>query len=312
VLAGADVERRHTYRVANASKRPVKVARVVNMKPCCGDVEPVGPTVLEPGQGLDVTVTLKIGPASGQLQHGAVIESDDPDSPEIELTTLANCLPRAAIDEVVSADRSILPGETTRAEFVIHSYGDATTPPLPLDERTIRCDASIAWSGPQSREVDPETGSTEHRRGLVITLQAQGEQGDRATDLFVMDAHLAVARKRITWGVASALKATPTGLVVTSDEGESVRKVVLRSQDGKPFRISSATSRVDGLKVQFPDDGARAVHLLEVRIGPPSRPGLRTGEILVATDHPRQPEAKIAVYIAGRPEGVPSPKEDSR
>ncbi len=312
VLAGADVERQHTYRVVNASGRPVKVARVVNMKPCCGDVATVGPTVLEPGQGLDVTVTLKIGPASGQLQHSAVIQADDPDHPEIELTTLATCSPRAAIDEVVAADRSIPPGETTRAEFVLHAYGDEATPPLALDERTVRCVVPVAWSGPQSREVDPETGAVEHRRGLTITLQARGEPGERATDLFVMDGHLAVARKRIAWEVASALKAAPAGLVVTSGESEPVRKIVLRSQDGRPFRIGSATSRVDGLKVEFHDDGAKAVHLLEVRIGPPSHPGLRTGEIRVTTDHPRQPEARIAVYIAGRIEGAASPKEDSR
>jgi hypothetical protein len=158
VLAGADSERRHTYRVVNVSKRPTKVSRVVNMKPCCGDVASVDPVVLEPGQGVEVTVTLKVGPASGRLQHLAVIESDDPAHPEVGLTTLATCLPRAAIDEVAPSHPSMFAGESARAEYVVHSYGDEATPPLDLDDQIVRCGAPIEWSGPQSREVDPDTG----------------------------------------------------------------------------------------------------------------------------------------------------------
>ncbi len=135
VLAGADSERRHTYQVVNTSKRPIKVSRVVNMKPCCGNVAAVAPVVLEPGRGVEVTVTIKVGPAAGRLQHFAVLESDDPDHPQVGLTTLATCVPRAVVDEVASSHPALLAGESARVEFVIHSYGDGATPPLELDER---------------------------------------------------------------------------------------------------------------------------------------------------------------------------------
>jgi len=276
------------------------------MKPCCGDVASVEPVVLEPGQGVEVTVTLKVGPASGRLQHLAVIESDDPVHPEVGLMTLATCLPRAAIDEVAPSHPAMFAGESARAAYVIHSYGDGTTPPLDLDDRIVRCDASIQWSGPQSREIDPDTGAPEHRRGLVVTLEARGEPGPRATDILVMDGNLAVARRRISWEVTEAIKATPTGLIVSQGHDESVRRVVLRSHDGRPFRILSATSRVEGLKVYGDDGDAKTIHSLEVRVDPMSHRGLRTGEIVVATDHARQPEAKIAVYVATTPEGTSS------
>jgi hypothetical protein len=124
-----------------------------------------------------------------------------------------------------------------------------------------------------------------------------------------MDGNLAVARKRISWEVAAAIKATPAGLIVSRGDDRSVRRVVLRSHDGRPFRILSATSRVKSLDVRVEDGGAKTVHFIEVRVDPASHRDLRTGEIVVATDHARQPEAKLAVYVAATPEGAVSATE---
>lgn len=302
VLAGADSERRHTYRVVNASRRPVKVSRAVNLKPCCGDVTEIEPATLEPGQGVEVTVTLKVGPGAGRLEHVAVLKSDDPDHPEVGLTTRATCLPSAAVDEVEPSHPTLLAGEGARVAFVIHSYGDEATPPLELDDRVVRCGEPIEWTGPQSRGIDPDTGSPEHRRGLVVALEARGEPGPRATDVLVMEGDLAVGRRRISWEVAEAIAATPTGLIVSRADDEAVRRVLLRSRDGRPFRILSATTRVEGLDVRVDEDGPKAAHAIEARVGPASRRGPRIGEVLVATDHARQPAVKVAVYIAATPE----------
>jgi len=50
VLAGTDVIRSHTYRITNTSGRAVRTLGAANRKPCCGDVSPIEPTVIEPGQ----------------------------------------------------------------------------------------------------------------------------------------------------------------------------------------------------------------------------------------------------------------------
>ena len=81
---------------------------------------------------------------------------------------------------------------------------------------------------------------------------------------------------------------------------------VVFAHDGRPFRILSATSRVEGLDVRVEDGGAKTLHSLEVRVDPASHRDLRTGEIVVATDHARQPEAKLAVYVATTPESASS------
>ncbi len=308
VLAGSDVKRSHTYRISNTSGRPVRVRGVENRKPCCGEVAPVAPAVLAPGQSIEVAVTLHIGLAAGQVVHLAALATEGPSEPPALIRTTALARPRATVEESEPMATSPYPGESRRVGYAVRSFGTAANPPFPLDDRAIRSEAAIAWLGAASTRVDPVTGLTENRRDLALTVTASGDPGSRSTTLEVLDGGGVVARKWLLWEVARAIRATPPGLIVAADATDPL-KVVLRSRDDRPFRILTATSRVEGLAIDPDGNTSAAGHTLAVRVDRGPRDAARSGEILIRTDHPGQPEVKVAAYLAARP-GATTPKPD--
>ncbi len=301
VLAGTDVTRSHTFRVANTSGRPVKILGVANRKPCCGEVEPIPATTLGPGQAVEVAVTLHIGLAAGRVIHLAEIQTEG-DGGKIlatELRTMGTGLARATVEVVGSAPSSLDPGELAKVELIARSFGNRERPPFPLDDRAIRCDVPFDWKGIAEDRLDPGSGLDELHRPLVVTLDASGEPGRRWTTLELLDGGSAVARKTIAWEVAPAIKATPPGLVLSADSS-GPWKIMLRGRDDRPFRVVSASSKIEGLMLTPVGGEARTTHTLTFRLVGPPWPETRTGEIVVETDNPRQPLVKVSIHIPGQ------------
>ncbi len=308
MLAGTDVKRPHIYRIVNASGRPVRIRGVANRKPCCGDVAPVAPTVLAPGQSIEVAVTLHIGLAAGQVVHFAALETEGAGESPVMIRTTALARPRATVEESEAMTTPPYPGESRRVSYAVRSFGTAANPPFSLDDRAIRTEAAAAWLGPASTRVEPETGLIENSRPMALTVTALGDAGSRSTTLEVLDGGVVVARKWLAWEVAQAIRATPAGLIIAADATDPLR-VMLRSRDDRPFRILAATTRVEGLAIDPGGDAPAAGHTLTIRIERGPRAAVRSGEILIRTDHPRQPEVKVAAYLAAHP-GATASKPD--
>lgn len=306
VLAGSDVTRKHTFRIANASDRPVRIRRVANRKPCCGDVAPIAATVVEPGRSIEVAVTIHIGLAAGRVIHVAEVEADG--DPNVEIRTTATAHARVTIEEVGSTTGPLEPGQSRRVEYLVRAFGLAGDPPPPLDDRAIRSELPVEWVGLSSTGRDTESGLDEFRRTLAVALPASNEPTHRTTSLEILDAAGSVVGRRWTnWEVAPALKASPAGLVFTNDgPAADGLRVAVRRGDGRPFRIASVTTELEDLSVRVDGEDARPLHLLTARLGVPGRPGPRSGEIVIRTDHPGQPVLKVAVYVAGRAPVAPT------
>jgi len=307
VLAGSDVTRSHTYRIANTSTHPVRILGVANRKPCCGDVKPIAPTTLGPGQAVEVAVELHIGLAAGRVLHLAEIqfEGDGDKILATELRTTGTGLARASIDPLEPARLSLELGESIPVEFLARSFGNRERPPFPIEESSIRSDAPIRWQRDAESRVDSDTGLDEIRRPLVVTLAASGEPGRRSTALALLDGGSAVARKVIDWEVAPAIRATPSGLIFAADSG--AQKIILVSRKGHPFRVVPGRSTAEGLRLTPDDAEARSTHVVAARLDGEPTPDTRSGEIVVATDHPLQSLVKVAFYIPGRaPAGAKS------
>ena len=303
VLAGADVTRSHTFRITNVSDRPIRVRGVANRKPCCGDVAPVEPTVVEPGQALEAPITLKLGLGSGDLVHVAAIEVEGDDE-GVTLYTTATAHARATIDEVEPSNGLLEPGQSRRVEYLIQSFGVESDPAQTLDDQAIRCELPTEWTGPATTETDSKLGIIGLRRVLAVTLPASSEPSHRLTTLEIRNgAGAVIGRRSIGWEVAAALTASPAGLVFgTAAQVGQQFKVIVRSRDNRPFRIAEAASNVAGLAVEI-DDGTKPLHTITARFGGQLQPGSRTGEVVLRTDHPNQPVLKLAVYIPGQANG---------
>lgn len=311
VLAGSDVSQSHTFRVVNVSKRPVRVRGVANRKPCCGDVAAVPATVVEPGQALEVPVVLKLGLGSGNVVHVAAIEAEDDDD-GVNLYTTATAHARATIDEVDPRPGALEPGQSRRVEYLIQSFGVQADPPQPLDDKSIRSELPTEWVDPAPTEAGREDQLLVFRRTLAVILPALREPSRRMTTLEVRNGYGAViGRRSIIWEVASALTASPAGLMF-GDEAQASRrlKVIARSRDKRPFRILEATSNVEGLVIDL-DGDSKPSHTIAARLAASGHPETRTGEVVLRTDHPNQPVVKLAVYVAGSGNGAAS-SETSR
>ena len=309
ILAGADSTRTHQFRINNISAHPVRIKGVANRKPCCGDVAPITLRVIEPGQFIEVTVTLHIGLGAGQLLHVATIETDgEGEDSGVQIYTSATAHARVTVEDTGPNAGPLEPGQPRRVEFLVRSFGVASDPPRPLDDRAIRCGLRADWVGPPTKLVDAEAGLDEIRRTLAVTLPSSIEPVNRTESLEVLDGRGAIVGRRwINWEVASALKASPSGLIF-GNEAQAARglKVVVRALDGHPFRITSTSTEIDGLKIGV-DSDSRPMHTLTARLASSSLSSAsRSGEIVVRTDHPDQPVLKVAVYLTVRAnDGIP-------
>jgi hypothetical protein len=214
VLGEADRELSHTYTLTNTLDRPVKVLRSINGKPCCGEVEPIRPTTLLPGQSTTLTVTIYVGGATiGPVQHRAILETDHPEVPTQEFWTLATIRPRIRIEAAQQTIASLAPNSTTRLTFEAFAYGTSTDPPASLDDAQVRSSLEVDWSGP-ARERVIEGGLIERSRPFVVTLEADAEPGYRAGEFRLVDGGTTLLSYPLRWKVAPAVETTPAGVVV--------------------------------------------------------------------------------------------------
>ena len=299
MLAGTDVSRSHTFRIVNHSDRPVPIRSVANRKPCCGDVAEVPATTIEPGQVLEIPVTLKLGLGSGQVVHVAAIEVEGTDE-EINLSTMATAQARATVDAIDPTSHLLEPGQTQGVEFLIRSFGVQADPPRALDNSAIRCDLPTEWVEPATSEAGTDSDITSVHRTLAVTLPATVDPGRQRAELAVVNSDGAIiGRRPVEWNVLAALVASPDGLILTAnDRADQSLRVIVRSRDNRPFRILEAKTILTDLTVAT-DAGAKPAHVIRCLFAASDRPGTRTGEVVIRTDHPDQSLIKLAVYVAG-------------
>ena len=300
ILAGTSVARRHTYRLVNPSVQPVRIIGVVNRKPCCGDVEAIGATTLDPDAAVEIIVTLHIGLAAGRVVHLAELHYQDKDGKTLAapIRTTGTGLARAVIEPVEPAPSLLAPGESARIEYLARSFGNRDRPPFPLDDRAIRCDVPTRWTGPAESRIDPATGLDEIRRPFAATVAASGEPGHRLTVIDLLEDGSPVGRMPIAYEVTALIRATPSGLIVAAGS-HGPWTVVLKANQDRPFRVLAGHSTVEGMALGPFDPTSRPTHHLTIRLDGRAGAEARSGEIVVETDHPLQPFVKVAAYLAG-------------
>lgn len=306
--------RQHVFQIKNTSRQAIRVKGVANLKPCCGEVKPIAATVVEPGQAVEVAVTIKIGLSGGEVLHRAAIVTEARDD-QVELITTGRAHARVTLDGVDSPRKPLAPGESRQVKYLIRSFGRENDPPPSLRGRTIRCNLPTEWIGPGVGSSGAEAGLMAVERILAVTLPAVHEPGHRLEPLEVLDSDdVAVGRCNVTWEIASALESHPSGLIFLAvAEPVTELKLIVRCRDGRPFRILSATTEVDRLNVATDGGEAFPSHQLVARLQGERGGSSRSGEIVIRTDRSDQPILKTAVFIAGREADVPrGDQENSR
>ena len=269
----------------------------MNAKPCCGEVDPVVPKSLAPGESVTLTVRVKAGETLGPLSHRALLETDVPESSELEFWTLADVVPRVRLEETTEKLSPLFPGQSAKRHFVTFSLGTREAPQLLLDDATVKASTGLTWEGPAT-EGRSEGPILESRRSFSIELKADGRPGTRQADISIVDGATILLGRSVAWEVASCLKASPPGIIVTGGSGRIEKQVIIRSVDVREFKLSEATSNLPGVVAEFKEGERLGSHILRVRIdaGPGNRG--KTGQVTVTTDHPAQPTVTVSIFVS--------------
>ena len=288
----------HAYLLTNSTSGPVKVLQAVNAKPCCGDVA-MGPATLEPGQSATLEVTVRVGGSIGPLSHRAIVETDHPAAAQLEFWTLADVHPRLRIEEADQDLPALRPGATERREFAALAYGTADDPPIDLDGPMFRSDLEADWSGP-AEDSPLANGLVERSRPFAVALEAGAEPGLRTGELRIVDrGGEFLLGYPLRWEVVPAIKATPSGIVITPSSTVRDPKILLQAQDGRAFRVLGVESDLPGIVAEPPRPESGATQVLRLAIEPGPGNAGRPGTIAVTTDHPDQPRIDLTVYVSG-------------
>jgi hypothetical protein len=283
--------------LTNLLRKNVRILQFINAKPCCGEVDSTEPKTLAPGESITLKVRVKAGETLGPLSHRALVKTDLAESSELEFWTLADVIPRARLEETTQKATSLFPGQSARRDFVAFSSGTKAEPPLTLDDTTVKASTGLTWGGPAT-ESRSEGGIVESRRPFTIELKADGQPRTCHVDISIVDGTSILLRRLIDWEVASCLKASPPGIIVTDRSERTETNILIRSVDDRAFALSEATSSLPGVVAEFKGSERHGIHVVRVKIesGPANRG--KTGQVTITTDHPSQRIVRVSVFVS--------------
>ncbi len=293
----------HQFRVKNGRNKSIRVLRSINGKPCCGDVESLKPMTLDPGEELNLRVTLRIDGSPGPLHHLALLETDLPETNPVEFHTFATVYPRFRIVETEAELHGPSSGTISRRLFTVSSFGTNEESPLDLDDSLVKTTLPKAWHGPKVERIIDER-IIEISRTLSVILDAAGEPGHRSELITLQRGDEILLQYPFQWEMAAALKAMPSTIIFGSDVSETEKTIVLRSSDGKNFRLTKIESTLAGVEITAEDSGSSTTKRLRLSIERREVQETAFGHIRIYTDHPLQPLVKISMAISGK---VPLP-----
>ena len=299
----------HTYRFVNDRDHRdhrVRVLELVNLKTCCGRVEPVNVRDLMPGEGVDVTVRLDVRGKIGPLQHRAAIRTDADGGETTEIMTMATVFPSSLLRIESSVGSRVAPGERLEIKGEALAHGTKAAPGIDLDRCEVKAaTGQVSWAGPAHRESVGD-GVDEARRVFTFVDPGSSEPGARSCEVVLSDNDRALAKQVIAWEILESLQASPRSIVLTDRA-----RVTVRSRDGKAFEIRGVESSLACVKARSTSVGGADHHELEIVLDGGKAGNETVGRITVKTNRPDQPVLKVPVFLPTRSAKSAQPVEKS-
>jgi hypothetical protein len=271
----------------------------------CGcTVARVSQDKLAPGQGGEITYTISLDHVMGQVQKQIMVHSNDPRTPEVDLTVQLDYTPLYELSPMVL--RMALPADQdeTHATFtIVRNDGQ----PLGLKNLT----PSQKWvSAALDASVTPQASSakvnvTVHRpphpsSKLVANVQLwAGDQTDRPVQTMFLSCdiqgELSASPAQIYWVIPNF------GESITNYPVQSLtRTVELKSILDKPVKIENVRSSIKGLSAQInaPEAGKLFTLILKFAELPNQ---FTSGDVTIDTSSAFLPELKVPVIVSVAP-----------
>lgn len=270
----------------------------------CGcTVAKVSPDKLAPGQSGEITYTISLDHAMGQVQKQIMVHSNDPKTPEVDLTVQLDYTPLYELSPMVL--RMALPGDKDEAQAtfkIVRNDGQ----PLGLTKLV----ASQNWvSAALDSSASPQASSAQ----VNVTVRRPPHPQSRMIaniQLWVPNIDHPVQTMFLSCDIQGELTATPAqiywvippfGDSITNYPAQSLtRTVELKSNLNQPVRIEHVRSSIKGMDARVtPSDAGKLFTLILKFAELPQQ--FTSGDVTIDTSSTFLPELKVPVIVSVAP-----------
>ncbi len=287
-----------TFRFKNAGDG---VLRIAPPKPSCGcTIASLKPDTLRPGESGELAFTLNLGRSRANLEKHISVTSNDAKSPEVSLTIRADYTPLYDVGPAaLSPDLAFGVDETEQTTTITRTDGK------PL--RIVRLDTSKPWITAKQEAVPAGDASSARIR---VTVRREGPPRRLNENVQIHSAdqtngpiatvylygrvmgQVSVVPEALYWSVVDGGGAAAPG----RPESAALRRVTVRSADGKPIEIKNAESSIKGLHVELvPKDQGRSYELVARLDENPAQ--TVSGNLSFETSVAGQPRMEVPVIV---------------
>jgi len=278
----------HLYKVTNAGNA---ILSITNVRPACGCTSTVtGQWSVKPGESTDIEATFDPRGQRGIVRKSIVVVSNDPAAPETTLTFDAEVVQpiQPSKDNVFfdNVDRGGAAADSIR--FVSH------------DGNPVKLTGAEAPGAPYLHLATRSDG-----KDAVLDLKLAGQEIPKGQDMGIevvtvrtANPQLPLFRVNVQWQVKPSIVAQPSAVAWSEAKaGQELRmELDLTQAQGKPFRVTNATSTNPILAVEGVGGAAAAKQKLVIVFSAKARPGRYSEKATILTDDPQRPSIEIPVY----------------
>ena len=299
----------HTFEVRNTTDRVVEVQGETHS--CACTKVDFTPTTLKPGETTRLKLVVALPYSYAKQTLTSVVKTNDPKFPEWSYSLSYEFFPRARmLSDVVDLGRFALSGgvlDITNPPqlVVVEAFTATSSREMPAPGPIVVPEGLTAAIDPSPEIIDLVGGMRRLRWTIRVAADPRSAgAGSYSGILRVRLAGLREVTTRVAWSVDTAVTCSPAQIHfgVVGRERKS-RRVILRSRDSKPFRLSLPPSKEAEFApavVEIPTkgsaaNGASSTHTIEITISGPFDHLRQTlsGSIVLDTDMIATPKLLI-------------------
>jgi len=247
-----------------------EVLKLEQPKPSCGcTLTELKTDTLKPGESGELPFTLHLGQAKAVFDKRIAVKSNDPATPEVSLVIKADYTPLYAVNPLTLSPKLAF-GQNDTAQSTTITRTDGK----PL--RIARLHVSQPWI---KATVTPESkaDSASANISVVVTREgaprrfneyvhvyAVGQTNTPVASIYVYGqimGEISLSPEALYWSITGTAKSTDT-----RPEAMVVRRVTIRSADGKAITLKNPQSTIKGIKVELTMKESGQVYELVARL----------------------------------------------
>lgn len=276
------------------------VLKIEPPKPSCGcTLTELKSDTLQPGESGELPFTMHLGLVKAVFDKRIAVKSNDPLTPEVSLIIKADYTPLYEVNPMTLAPRLEF-GVSETAQFTTITRTDGK----PL--RITKLAASQPWitatvepggkadSSVARISIAIKRDGSPRRFNEYVHIYTDGQTNAPVSSIYVYGqvmGEVALTPEALYWSITDATKTA-----IGRPEAVVLRRVTVRSANGKPFELKNPQSTIKGIKVEVVPKEAGKVYELIARLDEVPA-GTVSGNVSFETSVASQSRIEVPVIV---------------